>query len=74
MRKEKTFVNKLNLALVQVRICFTECLCRSPILSSPDSEARVAAQLAIFHNRTCRVVQNQSLAMREQHGHLAASV
>jgi hypothetical protein len=74
MRKEKTFVNKLNLALVQVRFCFTACFCRSRILSSPDSEARVATQLAIFHNRTCRVVQNQPLAMREQHGHLAASI
>lgn len=29
MRKEKTFINKLNLALVQVRFCLTECSCRS---------------------------------------------
>ena len=42
MRKEKTFVNKLNLALVQVRHNPTEDRFRLCIPSSPDSEAGMA--------------------------------
>lgn len=42
MRKEKTFVNKLNLALVQVRFCGVEYYRCSCIISFPDLEAGVA--------------------------------
>lgn len=42
MRKEKTFINKLNLALVQVSVCSVEYVRRLYIPSSPDPEARVA--------------------------------
>jgi hypothetical protein len=57
MRKEKTYINKLNLALVQV---YPSVFVNPSQLTScvSDPEARVAAQLADVHHRTCRVIQN----------------
>ena len=47
LRKEKSYVNKLNLALVQVRPL--PLMLVLVLICWLDSEARVAAQLANFH-------------------------
>lgn len=48
LRKEKSYVNKLNLALVQVRLL--PYMLVFVLICWLDFEARVAAQLANFHS------------------------
>jgi hypothetical protein len=49
MRKEKTYINKLNLALVQVSNAPYMSVNDLMDLNLPDSETGVATQLADFH-------------------------
>jgi len=74
-RKEKTYINKLNLALVQVRPHYVPA--RSgmlTIVAHIDPQARMATQLAYLHHRTRRIIQDEPVSVREQHGHLEALV
>ena len=65
-------MNKLNLALVQVRPL--PLMLVFVLICWLDFEARVAAQLADVHLRARRVVQDQPLPLREQHGYLEAAL
>lgn len=64
MRKEKTYLNKLNLALVQVRAS-TEYYVTFVSLNPIDFKAGMAASLANIHLRTCGVLENEPFAVRE---------
>lgn len=74
LRREKTYVNKLNLALVQVRPRRHSVSSVHLKISSLDPEAGMATQLADVHFRARGIFQDESLTVREQHGHLATSL
>jgi hypothetical protein len=71
MRREKAYVNKLNLVLVQVRSdqewggrCDHT---HADMDLVADPQTSMAARLASVHPRNRRVLENQHLALREQH-------
>lgn len=73
MRREKTYLNKLNLALVQVWLSQLSLLVASSN-GSVDPQTGVATQLADLHHGASGIVQDEPVALREQHGHPQAIV
>ena len=67
LRKERSYVNKLNLALIQVRDY--PLFSNKPLHSCIDIEAGMATQLADVHSRACCLVEDQPLLVREQYGY-----
>ena len=71
MRKERSYVNKLNLALVQVCGSIPTSIRNLNVYNNNviDSEARMATQLAHIYSGACRIIKDKPHTLREQHGH-----
>jgi len=76
MEREKVFLNKLNMVLVQVSLANVQYVLYMRISSFHmrpylDRETRMAEKLADFHLRDCRREQDKRDVVPEQHGYPA---
>lgn len=74
MRKQKTFLHKLNLLLVQVRARLSKIPIVPCLWTAVDLETRLATAMANFYQGDCRLIEKLIIALREQHGDFEAAV